>query len=77
VTGQFRRGDIRHCTADVTRARHRLGFVPRVAWEDGLRELLAWCRDAASADRFAQAQQELESRGLLSGRLDPGRESPG
>src|SRR5262249_45620205 len=77
VTGQFRRGDIRHCTADVTRARHRLGFVPRVAWEDGLRELLAWCRDAASAGRFAQAQQELESRGLLSGRLDPGRESPG
>ena len=41
VTGQFRRGDVRHCTADVSRARRCLGFVPRVAWEDGLRELLA------------------------------------
>ena len=71
VTGQFRRGDIRHCTADVSRARSRLGFVPRVAWEDGLRELLAWCRGAASADHFVQAQHELESRGLLSGRLEP------
>jgi hypothetical protein len=38
-----------------------------VSWEDGLRELLAWCRDAASADEFARAQGELERRGLLSG----------
>jgi dTDP-L-rhamnose 4-epimerase len=71
VTGQFRRGDVRHCTADVSRARRHLGFVPRVAWEDGLRELLAWCRGAASADHFVRAQNELESRGLLSGQLAP------
>ena len=76
VTGQFRRGDIRHCTADVSRARRRLGFVPRVAWEDGLRELLAWCRGAASADYFVRAQHELESRGLLSGRLAPSGGEP-
>jgi len=76
VTGQFRRGDIRHCTADVSRARRRLGFVPRVPWEDGLRELLAWCRGAASADHFVRAQHELESRGLLSGRLAPSGGEP-
>lgn len=76
VTGQFRRGDIRHCTADVSRARRRLGFVPRVAWDDGLRELLAWCRGAASADHFVRAQRELESRGLLSGRLAPSGGEP-
>ena len=76
VTGQFRRGDIRHCTADVSRARRRLGFVPRVAWDDGLRELLEWCRSAASADHFVRAQHELESRGLLSGRLAPSGGGP-
>jgi dTDP-L-rhamnose 4-epimerase len=76
VTGQFRRGDIRHCTADVSRARRRLGFVPRVAWDDGLRELLEWCRSAASADHFVRAQRELESRGLLSGRLAPSGGEP-
>ena len=76
VTGQFRRGDIRHCTADVSRARRRLGFVPRVAWDDGLRELLEWCRSAASADHFVRAQRELESRGLLSGRLAPSDGEP-
>jgi dTDP-L-rhamnose 4-epimerase len=67
ITGQFRRGDVRHCTADIGRARDTIGFAPRVSWEDGLRELLAWCRDAASADEFARAQGELERRGLLSG----------
>jgi dTDP-L-rhamnose 4-epimerase len=76
VTGQFRRGDIRHCTADVSRARRGLGFVPRVAWDDGLRELLEWCRGAASADHFVRAQRELESRGLLSGRLAPSGGEP-
>jgi len=72
VTGQFRRGDVRHCTADITRARAAIGFAPRVSWENGLRELLAWCRDAASADHFAQAQGELERHGLLSGALATG-----
>ncbi len=69
VTGQFRRGDVRHCTADVARARAALDFAPRVAWEDGLRELLAWCRGTASADHFAQAHGELERHGLLSGAI--------
>jgi dTDP-L-rhamnose 4-epimerase len=69
VTGQFRRGDVRHCTADITRARQALGFAPRVGWEQGLRELLEWCRGAASSDHFGRAQGELERHGLLSGRL--------
>jgi len=76
VTGQFRTGDVRHCTADTTRARTRLGFAPAVAWEDGLGELLAWSRQAASADHFGKAQGELAARGLLSERLGT-RSNPG
>jgi dTDP-L-rhamnose 4-epimerase len=67
VTGQFRRGDVRHCTADVSRARRLLGFAPRVSWEDGVAELVAWARDARAADGFAQADRELRMRGLVSG----------
>jgi dTDP-L-rhamnose 4-epimerase len=66
VTGQFRRGDVRHCTADVTLARQRLGFTPRVSWAEGLAELVAWCRRSAADDRFAQADGELRTHGLLS-----------
>ncbi len=69
VTGRFRRGDVRHCTADVSRARRLLGFAPRVPFEDGVAELVAWARSAPRADRFAQANRELRAHGLLTGRL--------
>ena len=71
VTGQFRRGDVRHCTADIGRARESLGFAPRVRWEDGLRELLSWCRGTTPADHFARAHGELERHGLVTGTLAP------
>ncbi|MFN8546107.1 MAG: NAD-dependent epimerase/dehydratase family protein [Candidatus Binatia bacterium] len=69
VTGAFRRGDVRHCTADATRARRLLGVTPRVTWEDGLAELVAWARGAATEDRFAVAADELRARGLVTERI--------
>ncbi|MGB7952017.1 MAG: NAD-dependent epimerase/dehydratase family protein [Candidatus Binatia bacterium] len=70
ITEQFRRGDVRHCAADTSRASKLLGFVPRVAWTKGLDELVQWCRGAISMDRFPQADQELRERGLLTERMD-------
>jgi dTDP-L-rhamnose 4-epimerase len=67
LTGQFRRGDVRHCTADVTLARRLLGFAPRRPFEEAVRELVAWARSAAHADRFRQADRELREHGLLAG----------
>jgi dTDP-L-rhamnose 4-epimerase len=69
VTGQFRLGDVRHCTADIEKARRLLGFQPQVTWEDGLEELADWSRGAVADDRFAQADAELRTHGLLSERL--------
>ena len=71
ITGEFRRGDVRHCTADIGRARRLLGFAPRIGWEAGLAELLAWARGTRAIDRFAEADRELRERGLLSAALDP------
>jgi dTDP-L-rhamnose 4-epimerase len=39
VTGQFRRGDVRHVTADSTRIRAELGWQPRVVFREGIAEL--------------------------------------
>lgn len=39
VTGEFRLGDVRHVTADTSRLRAELGWRPRVAFADGMREL--------------------------------------
>jgi len=64
ITGKYRVGDIRHCFADITRARELLGYVPLVSLDDGLRELAAWLREAEAVDRFDAARRELENRGL-------------
>ncbi len=66
ITGRFRRGDIRHCLADIGRARAVLGFEPRVSWEVGLSELVREAGQTPADDRFAEAEAELHAQGLLS-----------
>ena len=65
VLGQFRDGDIRSCYADVTRARERLGFRPKVTIEEGVRGLAAWVRAQSAEDRSADALQELKAHNLV------------
>ncbi|UCG34025.1 MAG: SDR family NAD(P)-dependent oxidoreductase, partial [Phycisphaerales bacterium] len=36
ITGRFRNGDIRHCTAGITRAKELLDFRPRTTLDQGL-----------------------------------------
>jgi len=63
--GKYREGDIRHCIADITRARALLGYEPRVTLEEGIPELLGWVREQEADDRVAQATSELEARQLV------------
>jgi dTDP-L-rhamnose 4-epimerase len=39
MTGQYRLGDVRHITADSTRLKRELEWMPQVEFEDGLAEL--------------------------------------
>jgi dTDP-L-rhamnose 4-epimerase len=64
VTGKYRVGDIRHCVADITRAREVLGFEPAVPFDEGLAELAAWLEGQVADDRVTQARDELAARGL-------------
>ncbi|HTZ45296.1 MAG TPA: NAD-dependent epimerase/dehydratase family protein [Jatrophihabitans sp.] len=41
TTGEYRLGDVRHITADSSRARAELAWQPRVGFADGLAELAA------------------------------------
>ncbi len=65
VLNQFRAGDIRHCYADVTKARQLLGYEPRVPLEEGLGDLLAWVREQTALDHFERAEKELEVKSLV------------
>jgi dTDP-L-rhamnose 4-epimerase len=64
VTKRYRAGDIRHCFADITRAREVLGYEPRVTLEEGLGELAEWLAGQVACDRVAEASAELAARGL-------------
>ena len=66
ITGQARAGDIRHCFADVTRARDVLGFAAERDWADGLGELAEWVERREAHDHVAEARRELEQRGLVA-----------
>jgi dTDP-L-rhamnose 4-epimerase len=64
VTGRYRAGDIRHCVADISRIRRELGYRPKVAFADGLREVLGWLRTQSADDAVEAAARELAARGL-------------
>lgn len=65
VTGRYRVGDVRHCTADISRAREVLGYEPRIAFDHGLEELLEWLRSQEAPESRAGAHvAELAARGL-------------
>ena len=64
ICGKYRVGDIRHCFADITKARAVLGYEPSVSLEDGMIELAEWLREQAPEDHVAEASRELASRGL-------------
>jgi dTDP-L-rhamnose 4-epimerase len=66
VTGKSRVGDIRHCFADVTRAREVLGFEARRDFDEGMAELAEWVARQEAHDRVQDARRELETRGLVA-----------
>lgn len=67
ITQTGRRFDIRHNTAEISRARTTLGFRPRLSLEQGFAELIEWARTTpeVAEDFFDRALDELTEKGLL------------
>jgi dTDP-L-rhamnose 4-epimerase len=65
VTGEFRAGDIRHCYADVSRARELLGFEAACSLADCLPELAGWVAQQTTEERGDEALAQLRGRGLV------------
>ncbi|HLA12336.1 MAG TPA: hypothetical protein VJ023_17250, partial [Pyrinomonadaceae bacterium] len=63
--GEFRPGEIRHLTSDITRMR-TAGFAPQVELETGIGRYLDWIRAQADVrDYFATAETLLRSKGIV------------
>jgi len=65
IVSRYREGDIRHCYADISRARDLLGYEPTVTLEQGIPQLLEWVAQQHAEDAVARATDELKSRGLV------------
>lgn len=64
IVNKFRAGDIRHCIADISLAGRTLGYRPRVAFADGMGELLRWVASQTATDSVAVAAGRLDAAGL-------------
>lgn len=65
ITGRYRVGDIRHCFADISRARELLGYEPGVPLEEGMAELVGWLEEQERPqDGIQRHAAELAARGL-------------
>jgi dTDP-L-rhamnose 4-epimerase len=65
IVSKYREGDIRHCVADISKAKRLLDYEPSVSLEQGIPELLSWVRAQAAQDQVESATAELESRQLV------------
>ena len=65
ITKKFRKGDVRHCFADIKKISKKLGFTPKVSFEEGMKELIGWSKNQEAVDRFDAAATELKKRGLI------------
>ncbi|NCO11494.1 nucleoside-diphosphate-sugar epimerase [Candidatus Pacearchaeota archaeon CG_4_9_14_0_2_um_filter_39_13] len=66
ITGQSRKGDIRHCFADITKIQKSLGFEPKVDFEEGMKELIKWAEDKEAKDLVDYMSKELKDKGIIS-----------
>jgi dTDP-L-rhamnose 4-epimerase len=65
VRGEFRPGEMRHLTSDISRARSA-GFEPTVHLEDGIGRYLEWVRSQGDvAEYFDAAERGLRTRGIV------------
>jgi len=66
ISDKYRAGDIRHCFADISRAKELLGYEPRATFQRGMEELVEWLRSQQAEDKAAEMVANLSSFGLTA-----------
>jgi len=72
LSGDFRKGDIRHNIADISRGRELCGFVADYTFEKGMKEFTAWVKKQEEDNklekedgRFERSLEEMKATGML------------
>ena len=63
--GEFRPGEMRHLTSDITKVR-AAGYKPQIELADGIQRYIDWIRSQSDIrDYFTEAEQILKSKGIV------------
>lgn len=65
IVDKFREGDIRHCYADISKIKAKLGFEPKIRFEEGFSELVKWVSTQTAVDMVEKATAQLQKKGLV------------
>ena len=72
ISGDFRKGDIRHNIADISRAKKLCGFNPVYTFEEGMKEFSTWVLKENSENKllvedgkFELSLEEMKANGML------------
>lgn len=66
ITGQYRKGDIRHNFADISLIKEKLGFEPKIDFATGIYLFCNWVNEQEiQEDKYEQSLAEMKSKGLM------------
>lgn len=65
ISGNYRLGDIRHNYADLTKIHEKLGFTPKVSFEEGISKFVDWVnQQEVVEDNYQKSIEEMKKKGL-------------
>jgi len=66
VSGKFRKGDIRHNFADISKASSVLGFYPKINFEEGLKRFVNWVKSQKiNIDKYEDSLRILKDKNMI------------
>ncbi|WHF53044.1 NAD-dependent epimerase/dehydratase family protein [Chryseobacterium gotjawalense] len=65
TSGNYRMGDIRHNFADLSKINSKLGFIPKVSFEKGIKQFTDWVLEQEiHEDKLSYSLEEMKKKGL-------------
>ena len=65
ISGNYRLGDIRDNYADLKKIKSKLGFKPKISFEEGIKRFTAWVNaQEVVEDKYEKSIEEMKEKGL-------------
>jgi len=65
ISGNYRLGDIRDNYADLTKIKEKLGFEPKISFEEGISRFIKWVeKQEVMEDKYEKSIEEMKEKGL-------------